>query len=71
MYVIHIHVADTENRIIGGRLAKPFDRTFHVIIKDGSLSGDLLLCGGAILNRRWIITAAQLLPIIHKYLICS
>ena len=62
--VCFMHViVDTEHRIIGGWPVDITDRPFQVLITRKTSFGTVLLCGGALLNSRWVLTAAQLLYI--------
>ena len=52
---------DTEHRIIGGRFIDITDRPFQVLITQHLRNGKILLiCGGALISSRWVLTAAQL-----------
>lgn len=44
--------------VIGGREAKPHSRPYMVLLQ---LSGGHV-CGGALVHRRWVLTAAHCLP---------
>ena len=59
-------LVDFEHRIIviGGRYADITERPFQVLLTiESSWGQTYLLCGGALLNSRWVLTAAQLLLI--------
>ncbi|OXB54712.1 hypothetical protein ASZ78_006751 [Callipepla squamata] len=45
-------------RIIGGREAKPHSRPYMVSVQ----SKGVHVCGGALLNPRWVLTAAHCVP---------
>lgn len=46
-------------KIVGGRSASASEFPFHAIIRYLAPSGDSSLCGGAILSKRWILTASH------------
>ena len=70
MYIGNMSLVDTEHRIVGGKLASITDRPFQVLITERLSNGEnRLLCGGSILNSRWILTAAQLLLILTRRII--
>jgi hypothetical protein len=47
--------ANFSNKIVGGQLAKQGDWGWHVWLR--STSGKL--CGGTLINRQWVLTAAH------------
>lgn len=50
--------AQSHLRIIGGHEAKPHSRPYMVSVQ----SKGVHTCGGALLNPRWVLTAAHCIP---------
>jgi secreted trypsin-like serine protease len=52
-------VETTQGAIVGGSIASPYSFPFQVYLYVTRADGSISSCGGALLNQRWVITAAH------------
>ncbi len=52
-------VETTQGAIVGGSVANPYSFPFQVYLYVTRADGSISSCGGALLNQRWVITAAH------------